>query len=82
MQSIPHPKNKKIILKKIDTKKFVVIRFSGRNINENLYTQEKNLIDYTIENKIKIIGYPKYAFYNPPWSLPFMRRNEIMLEIE
>jgi hypothetical protein len=25
------------------------------------------------------IGEPALAFYNPPWTLPFLRRNEIIL---
>ena len=27
------------------------------------------------------IGEPVLAFYNPPWTLPMFRRNEIMLEL-
>jgi len=30
---------------------------------------------------LKSQGEPYMAFYNPPWTLPFLRRNEILVEI-
>ncbi|OYW79435.1 MAG: hypothetical protein B7Z19_05195 [Polynucleobacter sp. 32-46-5] len=24
---------------------------------------------------------PQFARYNPPWTLPFMRRNEILIQV-
>ena len=33
------------------------------------------------ENKIKIKGEPFLMRYDPPWTLPFMRRNELGIEI-
>ncbi|MAI13777.1 MAG: heme-binding protein, partial [Rhodospirillaceae bacterium] len=27
------------------------------------------------------VGNAKYAFYNPPWTLPFLRRNEVQFEL-
>lgn len=81
MDSLPVPNNNRVRLKEILTKKFVVIEFSGTNSNENVTEHENQLMNYIEANQIKINGSPKYAFYNPPWSLPFLRRNEVMIEI-
>ena len=81
MDSLPVPNNNRVRLKKILTKKFVVIEFSGTNSNENVTEHENQLMNYIEANQIKIIGSPKYAFYNAPWTLPFLRRNEVMIEI-
>jgi len=81
MDSLPVPNNNRVRLKGILAKKFVVIEFSGTNSNENVTEHENQLMNYIEENQIKINDSPKYAFYNPPWSLPFLRRNEVMIEI-
>ena len=81
MDSLPTPNNNRVRLKKILTRKFVVIRFSGTNSNENLTEHKNRLLNYVEANEIKIIGSPKYAFYNTPGTLPFLRRNEVMIEI-
>ena len=81
MESLPEPNNDRVRLKEILTKKFVVIEFSGTNSNENVTKHENQLMNYIEANQLKIIGSPKYAFYNAPWTLPFMRRNEVMIEI-
>ena len=81
IDSLPVPNNNRVRLKEILTKKFVVIEFSGTNSNENVTEHENQLMNYIEANQIKIIGSPKYAFYNAPWTLPFLRRNEVMIEI-
>ena len=82
MQTLPEPKDDPVRLKEIMTKKFVVIEFSGTNSNENVTKHENQLMNYIEANQIKIIDSPKYAFYDTPWTLPFMRRNEVMIEVK
>jgi hypothetical protein len=33
------------------------------------------------KDSVQMIGEPEGAFYNPPWTPPFMRRNEVLIEI-
>ena len=58
------------------------ITFSGTNSDENVKAHEKILLEYVEANNLSVISTPKYAFYNPPWTLPPMRRNEVMIEIQ
>lgn len=82
MQSLPKPNNNHVELKEIASKQFVVIRFSGKNSDLNITEHEKKLKKYIAANDFQAIGFPKYAFYNPPWTFPPMRRNEVMIEIK
>ena len=81
LSTIPKPNREEIKLTLIAPKEFVVIRFSGTNSDELITKYQTELLGYIAKRKIKIVGEPKYAFYNPPWTLPFMRRNEIMFEV-
>ena len=82
MDSIPVPNNNLVQLKEVLEKKFVVIEFSGTNSNANVNEHENQLMSYIEANKINTIGSPKYAFYDAPWTLPILRRNEVMIEIK
>ncbi len=81
MDSLPKPNSKTVSIKEIPEQTYIVITFSGVNSNDNIAKHEKQLLKYISKHHIETIAVPKYAFYNPPWTLPLMRRNEIMIEI-
>jgi len=82
METIPKPNNNDIKLKKIEERRFAVIRFSGLGRDDSLKTQTEKITEFIATRKLSVISSPIYAFYNPPWSIPFLRRNEVMVEIE
>lgn len=82
IDTLPKPRNKAVKLKEISGKRFAVIRFSGLASQEKLDKEQKNLERFITQHALTPIGQPTYAFYNPPWTLPFFRRNEVMIEIQ
>ncbi len=81
METLPEPGNDRVTLKEIPAKQFVVITFSGTSSDKNVKKHEMKLMKYAEANSLSVTGSPKYAFYNPPWTLPPMRRNEVMIEL-
>lgn len=82
LQTLPMPNDKRIKIIEVPSKKYITIEFSGFISDDNINEHQQKLLDYISQNKLKPLSQPKYAFYNPPWTLPFMRRNEVMVEIE
>ena len=81
MHALPRPKNSEVILREIAGKRFAVIRFSGLARANSLSAHTKELEAFILENNLQTVSEPTYAFFNPPWTLPFLRRNEVMIEI-
>jgi hypothetical protein len=48
---------------------------------ENLKRHTEELEAYLRKQGLTPLSAPNYAFYNPPWTLPFLRRNEVLIEI-
>lgn len=81
VKALPTPKNENVKLITIPAKKFVVIRFSGFNSETNIQAHIDEVMKYAEENNLRTVGTPIIAFYNPPWTLAFLRRNEVMFEL-
>ena len=81
MESLPKPLNSKVKLRQIPAVKRAVIGFSGF-YNENKVTERTVELEEWMRTKnLQAASIPKFARYNPPWTLPFMRRNEIMIDV-
>lgn len=81
MDTLPTPNNPAIKLKQIPTKLFAVIRFSGRGGKDSLRRYTNELNEFINAKNLSPLSPPTYAFYNPPWTLPFLRRNEVLVEV-
>ncbi len=82
LETLPAPICKNIHIKSLESKKFAAIQFSGIATDKSLEKNLETLKNILQEKNITIIGKPILAFYNPPWTLPFLRRNEILIEIK
>ena len=82
IESLPKPNNRQVKIKQFKDRRCAVLRFSG-SVNEDKFnTKSEELISWIKAENLKVKGMPELARYNPPWTLPFMRRNEVMIEID
>ena len=78
----PLPKDLNIKLSERHNFTVAVLSFSGFLNQGSILTHRVELQNWILERGFKVIGEPKAAGYNPPFTLPFLRRNEILIPIE
>lgn len=81
LESLPTPNNQDISLYALPAQKYIVIGFTGSNTENNVNANYLKLKEYIQKHHVNVTGDPLYAFYNPPWIPPFMRRNEVLMKI-
>lgn len=81
LATLPKPLNPQVQLREIPAKTFATLTYSGINTESTVQEKTEQLLNWLKTQKIETIGKPQLARYNPPWTLPFLRRNEILQEI-
>jgi hypothetical protein len=82
IKTIPIPSNLDVKITLMKEGYFAAIKYSGRSSDENFTKYSKILYKKLLEDKILINGFAIKATYNPPWTLPLFRRNEVMFNIK
>ena len=82
LDTLPQPRDPRIRLEEQAARVMAVRRYSGRWTEENYRKNEAKLMEALSADGRRPIGAPILARYNSPFTPWFMRRNEVMVEIE
>lgn len=82
LATLPKPLDPQVQLREIPAKTFAALTYSGINSESTVQEKADQLLNWLKTREIATIGQPQLARYNPPWTLPFLRRNEILQEIK
>ena len=78
----PKPSNSDIKILNIEGGYYAVIKYSGRSSDKN-FLKNKNILEKQLkQDNITIISPPIRASYNSPFTLPMLKRNEVMFRID
>jgi hypothetical protein len=81
LETAPMPMDPEIKLEKVKPHLTAVVKFSGLCGKHKRERLSKYLSLWLHEKGYTAVSSPRVAKYNPPFTLPFMRRNEIHIDV-
>lgn len=81
-QTAPEPTNPDVYLRKIPGERVAVVRYSGRWTDSNVRRYQSQLLAGLADAGVTPAGEVVTAYYNAPFTLPPLRRNEVMVVID
>ena len=82
METLPAPDDDDVRLVTVPAETVAVLRFTGDRSPKAVASHAEDLAKTLQDNGIRPLGQSTAWFYDPPWTLPFLRRNEIAIPVE
>ena len=82
IDTLPIPNDERIRIREVPERIVAVRRYSGRWTDGKYQRNLQLLVDALSNASLEVVGEAVLARYNSPFSLPMMRRNEVMFEIK
>jgi hypothetical protein len=81
LATLPIPDDAHVKLVPLAPQRIAVVRFSGLARPDDVAARTQALRSFIGEHRWTAIGAPLLARYNPPWTLWFLRRNEVWIAL-
>ena len=81
LDDLPSPESDDVAVQTLEPKRVAVLGFTGRWKEERFVERESALRSLLAERSLPADGPAVWARYDPPWTLWFLRRNEIWIEL-
>jgi effector-binding domain-containing protein len=82
LETLPMPVDQKVSLRQVPARRLAAVRYSGTWSKKNYLRYMQELESWINDEGLTIVGEPIWARYNPPFTLWFLRRNEILIPVD
>lgn len=79
-ETAPLPSDPNVTLAAVPPRRVAVVRYSG-SMDGNAPAEEARLREWLGSRSLEPVGPAEVAGYNPPWTLPSHRRNEVLIPV-
>lgn len=81
LDSIPRPNSDDVAIVAIPERQYAVIRYSGDHSMTTFAERERELLSALEDTPWRTTGPVSAWLYDPPWTIPWLRRNEVAVSI-
>ena len=81
LETLPEPLDPEVILRQVPARQIAAVRYTGFWSEDNFLRNKEALESWIERNGLKITGEAIWARYNSPFSLWFLRRNEVLIPV-
>lgn len=82
VMSLPRPDEGNVVLREVPERRVAVLTFRGNYKGSNIEAKERELRTLAAKAGLTAFGPVTFAGFDPPSTLPFLKRTELWLEIE
>jgi hypothetical protein len=82
LETLPEPLDSRVELRKVQERLIVALKYSGSWSKSRYEEKKKQLMEWIEKRRLKQIGEPVFARYNPPFMPWFLRRNEVLIPVD
>ena len=78
---VPEPLDSSVRTRRVPAQTAAALTFSGRWSRSTYEARTNELLDMLAQAQLTVVGRPRYARFDPPWTPWFLRRNEVVIPV-